>query len=113
MNVFLRKFGWVLLLSVSLLCSTNAARADDALVIRGDQSIPLLSDVPVPVESNHEIFMVKPRLTTKEELVLLLGNVELFVTPPQTIPTDVSESLNSDSKVDSKNTNKDSAGDAQ
>ncbi|NBW80991.1 hypothetical protein EBR21_04475 [bacterium] len=113
MNIFLRKFWCAVLLSGALLCSSHVGRADDALVIRGDQSIPLLSDVPLPVQTTHDIFTLKSRRTPKEEIVLLLGNAELFLTPPSATPFEASDRLNSDSDVELKNTNKDSAGDAQ
>ncbi len=66
------------------LCALAAqnANADEALVIRGDQSAAMLSDIPALVDDSHEIFAVRPRLTKREELILLLGNAELFVTPP-------------------------------
>lgn len=67
------------------LCSTcvQSAFADEPLVIRGDQSVSLLSDLPAEVKDSHDIFSVSPRLTKRDELMMLLGNVELFITPPE------------------------------
>ena len=60
----------------------HIAHAKEPLVIRGDQSISLLSDIPLEVSSSHEIFSVRPRLSSRDELTLLLGNAELFIAPP-------------------------------
>jgi len=60
----------------------HIAHAKEPLVIRGDQSISLLSDIPLEVSSSHEIFSVRPRLSSRDELILLLGNAELFIAPP-------------------------------
>lgn len=58
------------------------ANAGEALIIRGDQSISLLSQLPVQVNSAPQIFSVQPRLTAREEMILILGNAELFISPP-------------------------------
>lgn len=64
------------------LAWTEQARAADPLVIRGDQALPLLSEVPVSVNSSYEIFTVRPRRTARDELISILGNADLFLTPP-------------------------------
>ncbi|MFZ9521110.1 MAG: hypothetical protein ACO3A4_11605 [Silvanigrellaceae bacterium] len=113
MNVFLQKFS-LALLSVGLLILTpGITRADDELIIRGDQSVPLLSDVPLPVETSPEIFTVKPRRTPSDDLVSLLGNADLFLLPPEAMP--FGSTARGDAGLENKpeNANKNSAGDGQ
>lgn len=76
-NLF--RFGAVM--ACALQCIGQAA-ATEPLLIRGDQSVPLLSEVPVAVNSSYEIFTVKPRRSARDELISILGNAELFLTPP-------------------------------
>ncbi|MEN9808859.1 MAG: hypothetical protein RLZZ488_426 [Pseudomonadota bacterium] len=91
-------------MACTLLCIGQAAAAEP-LLIRGDQSVPLLSEVPVAVNSSYEIFTVKPRRTSRDELISILGNADLFLTPPS--------DKRSGNAADSKKVEKVQSGDGQ
>lgn len=83
--------------------SAHTARADDALIIRGDQSASMLSDFPAAVSDSPDTFSVRPRMTKKDELVLLLGNADLFITPPaETHRSDASAQISRNPNSDKK-----------
>lgn len=59
------------------------ALAANGVVIPGDQSTSLLHEVPVPFDSGEESLIAPPQINPRDELISLLGNVEMFVKPPE------------------------------
>jgi hypothetical protein len=77
------------LLSAGVSETSHADSTEKTIIIRGDHSPSLLSQIPAAEESSPEIFSVEPRLSAKDELKALLGNAEAFVQPPESLAAEL------------------------
>ncbi|MBM3382166.1 MAG: hypothetical protein FJY29_06980 [Betaproteobacteria bacterium] len=66
------------------LLHVGSAHASDDLVIRGDQSKSLLSEVPLPLKALPDWFFEESPTDADAQLKKLLADVELFTRTPAT-----------------------------
>ncbi len=69
------------------LLSFGSAHAAEDLVIRGDQSKPLLSEVPLPMKALPDWFFENQQNDTDAQLRELLADIEFFARAPETLST--------------------------